>query len=242
MDMVDTLLESLRIAPALLDERLHYSNSLSLHLAATTGDIEIIQQLLNYGYDVNTRDNGGMTPFHRAVEKGKVTLAVVNLFLAQPDIDSNRADSCGRTPMWLATRYGRDDVASRLLALPDLNLNAAATEVTANAGEETSTSLHHVVRRGSPPIARLQVATKQLDPNVTDHLGRTPLHWAANNVDLAMVNLLLDRLDMVVASKDTKGSTPLKMAIQQGHFGVAHRLLQHPSYRPVTAFLQLSRL
>ncbi|EAW22033.1 ankyrin repeat domain-containing protein [Aspergillus fischeri NRRL 181] len=100
MDMVDTLLESLRIAPAMPDfdyERIHYSNSLSLHLAAATGDIEIIQRLLNYEYEVNTRDNRGRTPLHRAVEKGH--LAVVNLFLAQPNIDINRADSRGRTPM-----------------------------------------------------------------------------------------------------------------------------------------------
>jgi ankyrin repeat protein len=175
--MVDVLLNSLSSTPLLpLSEpnEIDQINSWSLHIAADGGKFDIIQRLLDHGYDVNTKDSEHQTPLCLAARRGY--LRVVNLILRQRDIDLNGADIRGMTPIWLASRYRRDKVARRLLAIPHLDVNAAVTEITVSP--ESSTSLHHVVFFFFLGIASLLLANNRLNSDVTDHLSRTPLHWA----------------------------------------------------------------
>ncbi|GFF96244.1 hypothetical protein IFM53868_08439 [Aspergillus udagawae] len=224
--MVDVLLKKLSSTPPLPSVEIEQSNSWSLHIAAGARNLDIIKRLLAHGYDVNTKDSEQQTPLSLAVRKGY--LKVVNLLLCQRDIDINVADTQGMTPIWLATRYGRDEIACRLLAKPDLDVNAVVTERTVGVGREWSTSLHHAVQRGCLLIARLLLANDRLDPNITDHLLRTPLHWAASNGNIKMVNLLLSRRDVLLNAEDIDGSTPLMLAVIRDHTDVVKRLARAP--------------
>ncbi|KAE8389309.1 ankyrin repeat-containing domain protein [Aspergillus alliaceus] len=107
----------------------------------------------------------------------------------------------------------------------EMAIKAAGTSGSAvGVGRERSTSLHHAVQRDCLLIARLLVANDQLDPSITDHLLRTPLHWAAGNGNLRMVNLLLSRQDVLLNAEDIDGSTPLMLAVIRDHTDVAKRL------------------
>lgn len=46
-----------------------------LHLACETGDIGMLELLLQYGANVNATDSRGQTPLHRCILKGKSILA-----------------------------------------------------------------------------------------------------------------------------------------------------------------------
>lgn len=114
---------------------------------------------------------------------------MVKLLLVEPTIDINAADIDGATPLWWATRGHHDHVAARLLAEPNLDVNAVG-QFQASIPDR-STSLHHAVQGQRLPILRLLLTERRLDPNITDRLRRTPLGWAASQGNSEVVELLL---------------------------------------------------
>ncbi|RDL36103.1 Uncharacterized protein BP5553_06715 [Venustampulla echinocandica] len=59
-----------------------------------------------------------------------------------------------------------------------------------------------------------------------DSNGRTPLWWAANTGNEAVVKLLVNRDDVVADSKDELGQTPLSIAASNGHDAVVILLIK----------------
>lgn len=80
-------------------------------------------------------------------------------------------------------------MAKQLLEEPNLAVNAVGQFETPDLDQ--STSLYHAVQGRSTPIIGKLLAVGSLDPNVTDHLKRTPLGWAASKGDVETVRLLL---------------------------------------------------
>lgn len=79
-----------------------------LHLACETGDIGMLELLLQYGANVNATDSRGQTPLHRCILKGKSILA--RLLLSR-GADPRAVDDQGRTPIELAAESNADDHA-----------------------------------------------------------------------------------------------------------------------------------
>nr|AFK44284.1 unknown [Lotus japonicus] len=79
-----------------------------LHLACETGDIGMLELLLQYGVNVNATDSRGQTPLHRCILKGKSILA--RLLLSR-GADPRAVDDQGRTPIELAAESNADDHA-----------------------------------------------------------------------------------------------------------------------------------
>lgn len=69
-------------------------------------------------------------------------LEVVKMLLAEPSIDVNVQDKNGATPLWWATRNDHDDVAARLLAKQNIDVNAVGQFEAPEP--DRSTSLHDV--------------------------------------------------------------------------------------------------
>ena len=61
--------------------------------------------------------------------------------------------------------------------------------------------------------------------DTTDAKGKQPLHWAAQNGDTAIVELLLDRGATGIDASDKYGNEPLHLAAYNGHTGVVEMLL-----------------
>ena len=94
-----------------------------MYEASSRGDVSVVKLLLAVvGIDVNPivtlwsesedsdDDEGSLqyTPLLTAVEHGHKT--VVEMLLAHPHIDVNQADETGRTPLFLASELGREEV------------------------------------------------------------------------------------------------------------------------------------
>ncbi|KAG4208741.1 hypothetical protein ERO13_A03G151900v2 [Gossypium hirsutum] len=83
-----------------------------LHLACETGDIGMIELLLQYGANINVMDSRGQAPLHRCILKGKAAVAKLLLTRGADPQVLNREN---KTPVELAVESDFDD--SEVLAL-----------------------------------------------------------------------------------------------------------------------------
>ena len=91
-----------------------------LHAAAICGDLELVQVLLDYGLDINLKDDFDFTPLSRASQKGFKNAGVARLLLdhgADPNVRTWRqvADITYSTPLHLAVEDGEVEIARLLL-------------------------------------------------------------------------------------------------------------------------------
>ena len=73
---------------------------------------------------------------------------------------------------------------------------------------------------------RLLLSRDDVVADSHDTKGRTPLFWAAERGNEAVVRLLLSRDDVAVASPDVSGWTPLELAKESKHNQVVRLLEQ----------------
>lgn len=136
-----------------------------LHYAATKGNSEIVQLLLDAGADINvlTRFHPKKQAVHLAAANGH--LQVLNI-LFDEGADVNAISSRGATALHEAVVSNSDDVARYLIQMgADVNL---ASE------DKGYTPLHQAVRLNFPEMASL-LLDSGADPNARDLKGRTPL-------------------------------------------------------------------
>ncbi|KAL6567921.1 ADP-ribosylation factor GTPase-activating protein agd3 [Orobanche gracilis] len=77
-----------------------------LHLACETGDIGMIELLLQYGANVNATDSRSLTPLHHCINKGRTAFAKL---LLSRGADPRAVDNQGRTPFQLARESNFED-------------------------------------------------------------------------------------------------------------------------------------
>lgn len=108
----------------------------AIHLAARTGDLELLRSELQRGISPNVKDESGRTPLIEAVSGGH--LSAVRLLLAS-GADVNARTRAGRTAVIEAAAQGRFSIARELVkAGADLNINergwGTALEVAERSG------------------------------------------------------------------------------------------------------------
>ncbi|KAF8474492.1 ankyrin repeat protein [Russula ochroleuca] len=98
-----------------VDLRGNHRNS-PLHPAAYHGDCEMVQILLNYGVDINVKNNDGTTPLVFALEScfSGLDHTVVRLLLDH-GADPNIPKKSGTTPLHLASQLGRIEIVRLLV-------------------------------------------------------------------------------------------------------------------------------
>ncbi|GAB2214064.1 hypothetical protein Droror1_Dr00018398 [Drosera rotundifolia] len=84
-----------------------------LHLACETGDVGMLELLLQYGADINACDSRGQTPLHRCLVRGKASSAKM---LLMRGADPHAVNAEGQTPLDLAeeSNFGDAEVLSLL--------------------------------------------------------------------------------------------------------------------------------
>ncbi|XP_023319187.1 serine/threonine-protein phosphatase 6 regulatory ankyrin repeat subunit C-like [Trichogramma pretiosum] len=211
-----------------------------LHIAVADGcKKQIVRELLARGADPNTADKEGSTPLHCTCKKGRgdataeIFLEITDEFTQAVQIDAQ--DGFGNTPLHLALKYSRMDVAWMLLG-------RGASSASVN--QMRATPLHIICEsfylNRNYRAEQLEIVQELMrrDANwySANTEGSTPLHVVCNRCsdydDLASTLLreISDRhppvhQSVIINNQDNEGNSPLHLALSRGHANLAVSLL-----------------
>jgi ankyrin repeat protein len=158
--------------------------------------------------------SGFCDPIHSAAEKGDLA-KVKELIKENPSLVSAK-DKLGMTPLHLAAKNDRKDVADFLLA-SGADINAKDSNGGFTPLDLALSSYHYM------DVVELLLA-RGADPNATSDQGLTPLQEAAMRGQKDAAELLLAK-GADVNARDSKGDSPLLWAMLMGHMDFAKLLV-----------------
>lgn len=193
-----------------------------LSLAAAKGSYEVVKALLTKLHiDITPVDViGGRTALMLVAEFTKTNECEIIRALMEHGANPNLRDYFrGRTSLTTAVQEGRIKVVQTLLEFDQTDLFCK--------DDDGRGLLHYASKFGHADIIRL-LKEKNLDLNLQDENGFTPLHDAARSENVAtpqVVELLLD-LGADPTISDKNGSTPFTRASAYGNSDVANIIKQ----------------
>ncbi len=237
---IDDVRHFLKANRALLNQ-LDENGFAPLHRACSTGQLEVVEVLLDSAVEINVRQATHQgTPLQYAVDNGH-THVVTMLLDAGADVDA--ADDLGRTPLIWATMKSRSDIV-RLLLNHEANVQAMM--------KGGRTALQFAQQKDNDEIAqllttaasvqsgtldkRLAVALNKRQADIVAELLKrgaklppasakleTVFHRAAAGGDLRMVQVLIPHIKDI-DHRDHLGRTALMFAANAGHTHVVAEL------------------
>lgn len=140
--------------------------------------------------------------------------------LSSCDIDVNQVDSYGRTALWYAIMLRKYKKAKILI---DFGANSTI--------EDGFTSFHWLVSIGKISLIRSVLKNKNFSINKRDYdslnsLDRTALHWAAQENQVKIAEMLLKN-NIAVNLAESDGRTALHIAASQGNYNFVKLLLKY---------------
>ncbi len=171
-----------------------------LHFAASLGNVDILNFLLESGLDMNARDKDGSSPLMWIVASdGDMELMEA---LVDHGADVNVQNFVGETALFVAAQRGLFDKVEYLLE------NGANVHITNLDG---ATALHAAAANGCEDIV-LCLIKYGAHLNIRDDEGDTPLHWAVREGNLEATRMLLNCGTNIDATNNDD-ETPLSLAI-----------------------------
>lgn len=197
-----------------------------VHIAAKNGHIKIVKLLLAKNSDwLNLQDTVGQTPLLWAAGGGHVDIVE---YLADLGADLTLATywpgetNHGKSPVYWATARGHLPVVQCLMN--------HGVDVDIRFGNSQKHLIHIAARNGHVGIVNVLLAKNSDFLNLIDAYGQTPLLLATSAGHEDIVNCLM-RLgaDLTLAinkpGSREHGFTPLTLALELGHNGVASHLI-----------------
>jgi ankyrin repeat protein len=204
----------------------------ALHWAAHYDDVEAAAMLVKAGANVNAVNRYGVPPLALASTNGNA--AVVRLLL-EAGADPNAATKGGETPLMWAARSGSVEAVKALL------VRGAKHDLRESHGQ---TALMWAAAEGHVPVMQALVEAGA-DINATLGSGFTPFFFAVREGRIEAVRFLLEKgLDVnapiqrpertaegnanpnyVLYRPIPRGTSPLILAVQNGHFELAIALV-----------------
>jgi len=236
-----------------VDAQAKTKHSTPLHLASYWGGIKVAQLLLDYGADINVRNESCRTPLHEALtDLGNSSpdyFVDAVRFLLDHGADVGAEDNDHVTPLHVISEDGNvkavrlllehgarvdalDNHHSTPLHVASLYGQVGAACLLLEHGANVhaldgnhSTPLHFAPESGDAEAARL-LLEHGADVHALNNNHSTPLHFASQSGTVEAARLLLEH-GAVVNARDNKDSTPLHVASQCGNAEVACVLLEH---------------
>jgi ankyrin repeat protein len=182
-----------------------------LRLAATKGQVAVVEYLLEQECDVDSVGPLGGTALHAAAFFNRPEVVQVLLrYGATIDV----LDNSGLSSFVVASQEGHIAVIRILIE------RGANKELFCNGARP----LIHAVKRGTTTPAVVEYLLEQgCDVDSVDNLGYTALHWAAffNRLEIAQ---LLFRYGAKLDARNNDGETPADLATAHGHHDFATAL------------------
>ena len=182
-------------------------------LAARSGHVDVVEELLSAGSDVTATDIEGASVVHMAAEEGCVYILGL---LNESGADFNAQKKSGDTPLVLAARNGQYDAVALLLTL----------DVAVFVDGQNMNALHFAAESGHTGCVQLLLdAGVPVDVQTTDMCytarslingGVTPLMLAARQGQVETMMLLIDN-GATVDCMDDDGQTALLLASKYNH-------------------------
>ena len=154
----------------------------ALHLAASEGNTETVQLLLEKGADINMKDKDENTALHLAAGYGQTE--TVQLLL-EKGAKINEMNDEGLTALHLAASQGHTSIVKKLLNHRDADINI-------KGGNDGSTPLHLATGYGQTETVQL-LLDRGADINAKSNIANTALHSAAIHTHPDIVKLLVNR-------------------------------------------------
>ena len=188
-----------------------------LHEAAASGDVELLEKLVDT-YGVNQMDSYGQTALHVAACEGMLVCARVLVRNHRADLTARNAQ--GLTPMLVAALFGRTAILHLL------------SELGASLDDKDPldrSALHLAAQNGRGNTVRYLHNMGQ-DINLADGRGNTPLHLIAESNSVDSIRLVL-RLGGTNEFRNADGHTPMELAESLEHFKAAKSIR---NFRPTS--------
>ena len=175
-----------------------------LNKAISRVDVDLAKTVLTNKFDINAKDNEGITPLISAVSQPQTVISRnIVLLMIEAGANIEAKDSTGKTPLSVAAWLDDPISASSMV---ELLLSKGANPNTKDNGGNTP--LISALTKGSSDAARLLIA-KGADVNAKNNDGRTPLFYTK---DEEIADLMLSS-GAKINAKDNSGWTPLRFSM-----------------------------
>ena len=204
-------------------------NSNILHRAAVTGNVRMVQCLLDLGADPNVADRVGTRPVHMAAAAHSNGATVRCLLEAGQIIEI--ADNYGRTPLHVVAQCGRIESVIVLLEMGDVSSAdndglSPLLYVLYNHGNEAS--VHCILHLGGLSMAD-QLCETQTCAAKTDTPDFIPSCQLAEPTHTTIEMQLAAGAD--IAQVNIFGDSPLRTSVDTTPFGPTIYRPSRPNYR-----------
>nr|XP_008101141.1 PREDICTED: ankyrin repeat and death domain-containing protein 1B isoform X1 [Anolis carolinensis] len=176
-----------------------------IHLAAWTGNLDIMRMLIKAGADQKAKNQEGRNVLHFAAQNNNVR--IVDYFIQDLHLlDLNTPDEKGRKPFLLAAEWGHVEMVNELISL---NLS------TTQKDKDGNTALHLAAKNGHHEVAEVLLGQWE-DINEFNEEGETPFYLAVAGGHEKCADLLLEAgSDINISNKHNANA--LHIATQNGH-------------------------
>ncbi|WP_133405688.1 ankyrin repeat domain-containing protein [Parashewanella tropica] len=155
-----------------------------------------------------------------AIEENKFDVARRLLSVSNAKLPVTDLDELQRNVLHLASMKGQADICEPILAKTSPSINPLAED------EDGNTALHWAVNSGSPETVNVLMAASGDQMFKSNHNGETPVHVAAKQESLAVMEQLLDAATVRdVNQQDHQGNTAAHVAVLESNPQVFRMLM-----------------